>query len=112
MRLSPAEVFDALLRPDQASDRALDVVRKVRLQRTVAAGLSGAALGLCGAQMQTIFRNPLADPFVLGITGGASFGVAIVVLIAGTGVVAVDRRARRRRQAGDHAARRSSERWP
>ncbi|MDF2732269.1 MAG: transport system permease protein [Desertimonas sp.] len=85
MRLSPAEVFDALLRPDQASDRALDVVRKVRLQRTVAAGLSGAALGLCGAQMQTIFRNPLADPFVLGITGGASFGVAVVVLTAGTG---------------------------
>ena len=64
---------------------ALDIVRKVRLQRTVAAALSGAALGLCGAQMQTIFRNPLADPFVLGITGGASFGVAIVVLVAGTG---------------------------
>ena len=60
-------------------------MRKVRLQRTVAAGLSGAALGLCGAQMQTIFRNPLADPFVLGITAGASFGVAIVVLAAGTG---------------------------
>ncbi len=35
--------------------------------------------------MQTIFRNPLADPFVLGITGGASFGVALVVLGAGTG---------------------------
>jgi iron complex transport system permease protein len=78
-------VFDALLRPDHASDRALDIVRKVRLQRTIAAGLSGAALGLCGAQMQTIFRNPLADPFVLGITAGASFGVAIVVLVAGTG---------------------------
>jgi cobalamin transport system permease protein len=40
---------------------------------------------VCGAQMQTIFRNPLADPFVLGITAGASFGVAIVVLVAGTG---------------------------
>ncbi len=85
VRLSPGEVFDALVRPEQASERALDIVRKVRIQRTVAAGLSGAALGLCGAQMQTIFRNPLADPFVLGITGGASFGVALVVLAAGTG---------------------------
>jgi iron complex transport system permease protein len=85
VRLSPGEVFDALLRPEQADDRALDIVRKVRLQRTIAAGLSGAALGLCGAQMQTIFRNPLADPFVLGVTGGASFGVALVVLVAGTG---------------------------
>ena len=85
MRLSPVEVFDALFRPDEATERALDVVRKVRIQRTIAAGLSGAALGLCGAQMQTIFRNPLADPFVLGITGGASFGVAVVVLTAGTG---------------------------
>ena len=35
--------------------------------------------------MQTIFRNPLADPFVLGVTAGASFGVALVVLVAGTG---------------------------
>jgi iron complex transport system permease protein len=85
VRLSPVEVIDALVRPERATDRALDVVRQVRLQRTVAAGLSGAALGLCGAQMQTIFRNPLADPFVLGITSGASFGVALVVLVAGTG---------------------------
>lgn len=85
VRLAPGEVLDALLRPDRASDRALDIVRRVRLQRTVAAALSGAALGICGAQMQTIFRNPLADPFVLGISGGASFGVALVVLVAGTG---------------------------
>jgi iron complex transport system permease protein len=85
VRLSPADVFDALLRPDQASEGALDIVRKVRIPRTVAAGLSGAALGVCGVQMQTIFRNPLADPFVLGVTAGASFGVALVVLVAGTG---------------------------
>ena len=55
--------------------------------------------------MQTIFRNPLADPFVLGITSGASFGVAIVVLAAGTGVVGVARRPRRRRQARHHGRR-------
>lgn len=83
--LSPASVFDALFRPDHASRSALNVVRKVRLPRTGAAALSGAALALCGVQMQTVFRNPLADPFVLGVSSGASFGVAIVVLVAGTG---------------------------
>ena len=83
--LSPRTVFDALFRPDNVSRGALNIVRKVRLPRTGAAALSGAALALCGAQMQTVFRNPLADPFVLGVTSGASFGVAIVVLVAGTG---------------------------
>lgn len=83
--LSPKAVVDALFRPDDATERALNVVRKVRLPRSAAAGLCGAALALCGAQMQTVFRNPLADPFVLGVTSGASFGVAIVVLVAGTG---------------------------
>jgi iron complex transport system permease protein len=42
--------------------------------------LAGAALGLAGLQMQTLFRNALADPFVLGISAGASLGVALVVL--------------------------------
>ena len=83
--LSPRTVFDALFRPDNVSRGAYNIVRKVRLPRTGAAALSGAALALCGAQMQTVFRNPLADPFVLGVTSGASFGVAIVVLVAGTG---------------------------
>ena len=47
--------------------------------------LAGAALAVSGLQMQTLFRNPLADPFVLGISAGASLGVAIVVLTAGAG---------------------------
>ena len=83
--LSPGSVFDALFRPDRASRGARNVIRTVRLPRTGAAALGGAALALCGVQMQTVFRNPLADPFVLGVTSGASFGVAIVVLVAGTG---------------------------
>jgi iron complex transport system permease protein len=44
--------------------------------------LAGAALGIAGLKMQTLFRNPLADPFVLGISSGASLGVALVVLAA------------------------------
>ena len=83
--LSPRTVVDALFRPDEVGRGALNVVRKVRLPRTAAAALSGAALAICGTQMQTIFRNPLADPFVMGVTSGAAFGVALVVLAAGTG---------------------------
>jgi iron complex transport system permease protein len=47
------------------------------------ATLAGASLAIAGLQMQTPFRNPLADPFVLGISSGAGLGVALVVL-AGT----------------------------
>jgi len=60
------------------------IVEQVRVPRSFTALLAGAALGVAGLQMQTIFRNPLADPFVLGINAGASAGVAIVVLLAGT----------------------------
>ena len=58
------------------------IVWSVRLPRTVTAGFAGAALGLAGLQMQTLFRNPLADPSILGVTAGAGLGVAFVVLAA------------------------------
>ena len=83
--LSPAAVWQALVDPDHAERGALAVVRTARLPRMIAALLAGGALGLCGVHMQTVFRNPLADPFVLGTTSGASFGVAVVVLVAGGG---------------------------
>ncbi|HEY8526665.1 MAG TPA: iron ABC transporter permease [Acidimicrobiales bacterium] len=88
VRLSPGDVVGALVAPDRTDRRAVTVVRTVRLPRTGAASLVGAALAVSGAQMQTVFRNPLADPFVLGVSGGASFGVAVVVLAAGTGASA------------------------
>ena len=59
------------------------VIHDVRLPRTLTALLAGAALGIAGLQMQTLFRNPLADPFALGIASGASLGVALVVLSSG-----------------------------
>lgn len=61
-----------------------DIVLSIRLPRAITACLAGAALGVAGLQMQTLMRNPLADPFVLGITSGASLGVALVVLASGT----------------------------
>lgn len=59
------------------------IVLKFRLPKAITAALAGAALSASGLQMQTLFRNPLADPFVLGISSGASLGVALVVLVAG-----------------------------
>jgi iron complex transport system permease protein len=56
------------------------IMWKLRLPRLVSAALSGAALGLSGLLMQTFFRNPLAGPGVLGVSSGATLGVALVAL--------------------------------
>ncbi len=61
-----------------------NIVLKFRLPKAITALLAGSALGISGLMMQTFFRNPLADPFILGISSGASLGVALVVLTAGT----------------------------
>ena len=60
------------------------IILNIRLLKAVVALLAGAALAVSGLQMQTLFRNPLAGPYVLGISSGASLGVALVVL-AGVG---------------------------
>lgn len=56
------------------------IILNIRLIKAVVALLAGAALSVSGLQMQTLFRNPLAGPYVLGISSGASLGVALVVL--------------------------------
>lgn len=56
------------------------IVRSIRLLKAVVAVAAGAALAVSGLQMQTLFRNPLAGPYVLGISSGASLGVAIFLL--------------------------------
>lgn len=61
-----------------------DIILKIRLLKAVTALFAGAALAAGGLEMQTLFRNPLAGPYVLGISSGASLGVALVVL-AGVG---------------------------
>lgn len=59
------------------------IVLESRLPQAITAMLAGGALGLCGLMLQTAFRNPLAGPSILGITSGASLGVALVLLIPG-----------------------------
>ena len=61
------------------------IVFTLRLPRAITGVLAGAALAVSGLLMQTLFRNPLAGPFVLGISSGASLGVALVVLGFGVG---------------------------
>ena len=60
------------------------IIQELRVPRALAALLAGMALSVSGLQMQALFRNPLAGPYVLGINSGASLGVAIVVLGVGT----------------------------
>lgn len=59
------------------------VVRELRVARALAALLGGAALGLAGALMQVMTRNPLADPGILGINSGAAFGVVLGIWVLG-----------------------------
>lgn len=57
------------------------IVRDYRLPKALTAVLSGASLSVAGLQMQTLFRNPLADPYILGISSGANLGAALVILV-------------------------------
>lgn len=74
-----ADVWAALTGGD-CPDATAFIVRNIRLIKAMVALLTGAALSVSGLQMQTLFRNPLAGPYVLGISSGASLGVALVVL--------------------------------
>jgi iron complex transport system permease protein len=53
------------------------ILKRIRIPRTIIAFLVGGSLGICGVTLQSILRNPLAEPFTLGISGGASFGVTL-----------------------------------
>src|SRR4051812_46187470 len=67
----------------QAGDASSAIVWDIRLPRTLGAWLAGALLGLAGAVAQGLFRNPLADPYLLGSASGASLGVAVALLMFG-----------------------------
>jgi len=75
-------VARALLSPADDAGVGYAVVRELRLPRAMAAFAVGALLALAGTMMQVLLRNPLADPYVLGLSGGAACG-ALVALLAG-----------------------------
>lgn len=79
VRIPVTDVWAALT-GGNCPEATIFIVRDIRLIKAIVALLTGAALSVSGLQMQTLFRNPLAGPYVLGISSGASLGVAMVVL--------------------------------
>ena len=74
------EVFNILVGGEIEKSSWQNIILKFRVPRALTAIAVGAALAVSGLQMQTLFRNPLAGPFVLGISSGASLGVALLML--------------------------------
>lgn len=89
----PVEAVVRILAGDEAmSEIWFNIIWSSRVPQALTATVAGAGLAVSGLQMQTVFRNPLAGPSVLGISNGASLGVACVVLLSGSlGGVALSR---------------------
>ncbi len=87
-----AILFSPSAHAGASSSVASNIIWSSRVPQALTALMAGAGLAVSGLQMQTVFRNPLAGPSVLGISNGASLGVALVVLMSGSfGGVALSR---------------------
>ncbi len=80
--ISYSEVLNILVGNSTGNEAWRNIIIESRLPAALAALLAGAGLSVSGLQMQTMFRNPIAGPYVLGISAGASLGVAIFILAA------------------------------
>ena len=74
------EVFSAIIGGETSRESWSYIVWNYRVPKALTAILVGCGLSLCGLLMQTLFRNPLAGPFVLGISSGASLGAALLIM--------------------------------
>jgi iron complex transport system permease protein len=81
--LGVGEILSVLADPDAAGPAA-DIVLRVRLPRVLLGGLVGACLAVAGVLFQAMLRNPLADPYVLGVSGGAALGGILVLSLGST----------------------------
>ncbi len=79
--IGPLKVLGGLLENDPTT---LSILQSVRIPHTGFSLLIGAILGLAGAIFQSLFRNPLADPYILGVSGGAALGATVSIAIFGT----------------------------
>lgn len=75
-----SDVYNSLIGRATEQETWQHIIQNYRLPKAITAILVGSGLGISGLLMQTLFRNPLAGPFVLGISSGASLGVALVIL--------------------------------
>ena len=78
-----AEVFNIITGGGESNEIWRNIIIKSRVPQALTAIFAGAGLSVAGLLMQTVFRNPLAGPSVLGISSGASLGVACVILLSG-----------------------------
>lgn len=82
VHLSLREVWSGLTGADLHSEASI-IVRQIRLPRVILAALVGAALAVSGTVLQALLRNPLADPYVLGISSGAALGAIVALWVGG-----------------------------
>jgi iron complex transport system permease protein len=80
-RLSPSTLFDAVFDPAGASAVTRVIVWQIRLPQALMAVAVGMALGLAGAEMQTVLNNPLASPDTLGVSSAAAFGASLAIVL-------------------------------
>ncbi|WP_417557919.1 FecCD family ABC transporter permease [Mesoflavibacter zeaxanthinifaciens] len=80
IQISFSTIIDSFLVKSSDFSNQEYIIQNYRLPKAITAILVGSGLGISGLLMQTLFKNPLAGPFVLGITSGASLGVALVIL--------------------------------
>ncbi len=80
VHIPPKDIFNSLIGGVLENKSWQYIIHDYRLPKAITAIIVGSGLGISGLLMQTLFRNPLAGPFVLGITSGASLGVALVIM--------------------------------
>ncbi len=80
VRIPLQDIVGILFAQEKQAEEWMTIIREFRLPKAITSILAGMALSVSGLQMQTVFRNPLAGPYVLGISAGASLGVAIMIM--------------------------------
>ena len=76
------EFADIFMNTNESNEINREILLNFRLPKAITAILTGASLSIAGLILQTLFRNPLADPYILGVSSGASLGVALVVMLS------------------------------
>ena len=77
VKISIGNIVQAIFSPQSINRNTAYIIRNLRIPRVISAILVGAALALCGVVFQSVFRNPMADSYVLGVSSGASFFVGL-----------------------------------
>jgi iron complex transport system permease protein len=83
IHIPAGEIVKSILHRETVNPAIASIVMELRMPRAVTAALAGCGLAVCGLLLQTLFRNPLAGPWAIGITAGAQLSVAFVVMMGG-----------------------------